>query len=194
MSKLEKYLFSTRTMTVLLFIYAIAMGYATFIENDYDTATAKAVIYEAKWFEVLMIWLIVLFLMNIKRYRLWSKEKLPLLVFHLAFLFIFIGGGITRYISFEGEMPIPEGGTSNEITSYKSYFKMMVDDGTQRLAYDNHQYNMTYFDRKDSTSSLFRRHFEGEYQFKDKVIKLKTFDYVPHALDTVVRKKKELMF
>ncbi len=190
MSKLEKYLFSTRTMTVLLFIYAIAMGYATFIENDYDTATAKAVIYEAKWFEVLMIWLIVLFLMNIKRYRLWSKEKLPLLVFHLAFLFIFIGGGITRYISFEGEMPIPEGGTSNEITSYKSYFKMMVDDGTQRLAYDNHQYNMTYFDRKDSTSSLFRRHFEGEYQFKDKVIKLKTFDYVPHALDTVVRKKE----
>ena len=92
MNKLEKFLFSTRTMSVLLFIYAISMGYATFIENDYDTATAKAVIYEAKWFEVLMVWLIVLFLMNIKRYRLWSKEKLPLLVFHLAFLFIFIGG------------------------------------------------------------------------------------------------------
>ena len=75
MSKIEKYLFSTRTMTVLLFIYAIAMGYATFIENDYDTATAKAVIYEAMWFEVLMVWLIVLILKNIKRYRLWSKEK-----------------------------------------------------------------------------------------------------------------------
>lgn len=188
MTRIEKVLFSTRTMSVLLFIYAFAMGYATFIENDYDTATAKAVIYEAKWFEVLMVWLIVLFLANIKRYRLWSKEKLPLLVFHLAFLFIFVGGGVTRYISFEGQMPIPEGDTTNEVISDRSYFKLIVSDDEQQLAYDNHQYNMTYFDRKDSTSALFHRHFEGKYQFKDKLITLETFDYIPHALDTIIRK------
>lgn len=176
-------------MSVLLLVYAIAMAVATFVENDYDTATAKAVIYEAKWFEFLMVWLIILFLANIKTYKLWKREKWSLLVFHLAFLFIFIGGAITRYISFEGNMEIPEGQTSNEIVSYKNYFKMIVDDGDQRLAYDNHDYEVTYFDRKDSTNSLFYRQFEGKYQFKDKLITLRTFDYIPHALDTIVRKE-----
>jgi len=188
MSKIEKYLFSTRTMSVLLFIYAIAMAVATFVENDYDTATAKAVIYEATWFEVLMVWLIILFVANIKRYQLWRREKWSLFVFHIAFLFIFIGGGVTRYLSFEGNMPIPEGETTNEIVSYKNYFKLIVDDNEQRLAYDNHNYEMTYFDRKDSTNSLFYRQFEGQYQFNNKLITLRTFDYIPHALDTIVRK------
>lgn len=188
MNKLEKYLFSTRTMSLLLLIYAISMAVATFIENDYDTATAKTLIYEAKWFEILMVWLITLFLMNIKRYQLWRREKWSLLVFHLSFLFIFIGGGITRYISFEGNMEIPEGQTSNEIISTKSYFKMIADDGDQRLAYDNYNYEMSYFDRKDSTPSFLYRNFEGQYQFKDKLVTLKTFDYIPNALDTIVRK------
>ncbi len=188
MNKLEKYLFSTRTMSVLLLIYAVSMTIATFVENDYDTATAKAVIYEATWFEILMVWLIVLFIANIKRYQLWRREKWSLLVFHMAFLFIFIGGAVTRYISFEGNMQIPEGETTNEIVSYKNYFKLIVDDGDQRLAYDNHNYEMTYFDRKDSTNSMFYRNFEGQYQFKNKLITLKTFDYIPHALDTIVRK------
>nr|WP_317038969.1 cytochrome c biogenesis protein CcsA [Vaginella massiliensis] len=174
-------------MAVLLLVYAIAMAIATFVENDYDTMTAKALIYEAKWFEILMVWLIVLFIANIKRYDLWSFKKLPVFVFHIAFLFIFIGGAVTRYISFEGQMPIAEGETTNEIISDKSYFKLIIDDEEQRLAYDNHEYQVTYFDRKDSTSALFYRHFEGKYQFKDKLVKLKTFDYIPHALDTIVK-------
>jgi len=190
MNKIEKFFFSTRTMTVLLFLFAISMAVATFVENDYDTATAKALIYEAWWFEVLMVWLIILFVGNVKRYQLWTFKKMPVFVFHIAFLFIFIGGALTRYISFEGQMPIAEGETANEIISDKSYFKMIIDDGEQRLAYDNHQYQMTYFDRKDSTSGLFYRHFEGQYQFKDKLVKLKTFDYVPHALDSIVKTDK----
>ena len=100
MKKLINILISTRTMAVLLFVYAFAMAYATFVENDYGTPTAKALIYEAKWFEVVMILLILNFIGNINRYRLWRREKWPLLVFHLAFVFIFIGGAITRYISY----------------------------------------------------------------------------------------------
>ena len=187
MNKIEKFFFSTRTMAVLLFIYAAAMAIATFIENDYDTLTAKGLIYEARWFEILMVWLIVLFVANIKRYNLLSFKKLPVFIFHIAFLLIFIGGAVTRYLSFEGQMPIGEGETTNEIISDKSYFKLIIDDGEQRLAYDDHNYQMTYFDRKDSTSGLFYRTFEGKYQFNDKLVKLKTFDYVPHALDSIVR-------
>ena len=44
MNKLLNFLVSTRTMAVLLLVYAFAMAYATFVENDYGTPTAKALI------------------------------------------------------------------------------------------------------------------------------------------------------
>ena len=62
------------------------MAYATFLENDYGTPTAKALIYEAKWFEAVMLLLILNFIGNISRYRLWRREKWSTLVFHLAFI------------------------------------------------------------------------------------------------------------
>ena len=81
MKRLKKILFSTRTMTVLLLLFGISMAVATFVENDYDTQTAKTLIYNSTWFEILMLWLIVLFVANIKTYRLLRKEKWPLLLF-----------------------------------------------------------------------------------------------------------------
>ena len=49
-------------MAVLLLVYAFAMAYATFLENDYGTPAAKALIYEAKWFEAIMFLLILNFI------------------------------------------------------------------------------------------------------------------------------------
>lgn len=184
MTKIEKILFSTRTMTVLLVIYAIAMAVATFVENDYDTETAKTLIYEAKWFELLMLWLIVLFMANIKRYRMWKREKWPVLIFHLAFLFIFIGGGITRYISFEGQMPIREGETTNEIISDRTYFKVEITDKEKALRYDRIPYMMSYFNAKD-TPWPFKRTYKQDYLFGDKIVTLKTLDYIPMAKDSI---------
>ena len=113
MKKLQNILISTRTMAVLLLLFAFAMAYATFLENDYGTPTVKALIYEAKWFEAIMLLLIINFIGNMFRYRLFRREKWPTLVFHLAFILIFIGGAITRYISYEGIMHIREGAISN---------------------------------------------------------------------------------
>src|SRR5690606_26969994 len=115
MTRLEKIFFSTRTMTVLLFIFAIAMAVATFIENDYETPTGKALMCVAKWCEVLMLWQSILVAASSGRYRLWRREKWPVLIFHLSCVCSFIGGANTRYISFEGQMPIREGETTNEI-------------------------------------------------------------------------------
>mgnify|MGYP000857320719 CR=1 FL=1 len=184
MTRIEKIFFSTRTMTVLLFLYAIAMAVATFIENDYDTPTAKTLIYEAKWFEILMLWLIILFIGNIKRYRLLRKDKWPVLIFHLSFLFIFIGGAITRYISFEGQMPIREGETTNEIISDRTYFKLEINDKSRALRYDKNAYMMSHFNAKE-TPWPFKRTFEQDYGFEDKVVTLKTIDYIPLAKDSI---------
>src|SRR5690606_18174475 len=186
MTKIEKLFFSTRTMTVLLFLYAIAMAVATFIENDYDTPTAKALIYEAKWFEVLMLWLIILFIGNIKRYRLLRREKWPVLIFHLSFVFIFLGGAITRYISFEGQMPIREGETTNEIISDRTYFKLEINDKERALRYDKNTYMLSHFNAKD-TPWPFKRTYKEDYPFGDKVVTLKTLDYIPLAKDSIER-------
>jgi cytochrome c-type biogenesis protein CcsB len=186
MTKIEKFFFSTRTMTVLLFIYAIAMAVATFVENDYDTPTAKTLIYEAKWFEILMLWLIVLFVANIARYRLLRKEKWPVLIFHLSFIFIFIGGAITRYISFEGQMPIREGETANEIISERTYFKIEISDKERALRYDKNDYMMSHFNAKN-TPWPFKRTYQKDYPFGDKTVTLKTIDYIPLAKDSIER-------
>ncbi len=184
MTRIEKMFFSTRTMTVLLFLYAISMAVATFIENDYDTPTAKTLIYEAKWFEILMLWLIILFIVNIKRYRLYRREKWPVLIFHLSFVFIFIGGAITRYISFEGQMPIREGETTNEIISDRTYFKLEINDKNRALRYDKNAYMMSHFNAKD-TPWPFKRTFERDYSFGDKIVTVKTLDYIPLAKDSI---------
>lgn len=184
MKRLKKILFSTRTMTVLLLLFGISMAVATFVENDYDTPTAKTLVYNSTWFEILMLWLIVLFAANIKTYKLTRREKWPVLVFHLAFIFMFIGGAITRYVSFDGQMPIKEGQTTNEIISDLTYFKLNVTDGKKTLNYDKHPYTMSYFNAKD-TKWPFKRTFKQNYRFGDKVISLKTLDYIPLAKDSV---------
>ena len=60
MRKIGTILFSPITMTCLLIGAGTAMAYATFIENDFGAAFAKANIYEAVWFEIILILLEVL--------------------------------------------------------------------------------------------------------------------------------------
>ena len=132
MKKILNQLYSTRLMAVLFLVFAVAMGVATFIENDFGTETAKAVIYNAWWFEAIMFLFAINFFGNIFKYQLYKKEKLVVLIFHLAFLLIIVGAGITRYISYEGIMPIKEGQTSNSFLSEKNYISIVVNDGKEQ--------------------------------------------------------------
>ena len=54
MKQLLLVLASMKTMAFLMLLFAFAIGYATFVENDYGTITAKADIYNARWFEILI--------------------------------------------------------------------------------------------------------------------------------------------
>ena len=89
--------------------YALAIGVATFIENDYGTVAAKATVFNTWWLELCLILLVSIFLFNIYKYKLLSTKRLPVLFFHLSFILIIIGAGITRYIGEEGVMRIREG-------------------------------------------------------------------------------------
>ncbi len=95
-------------MALLLFLFIVAIGTATFIENSYDTITARVVIFNAKWFEFILVLLLINFTYNIKRYGLFSKKKWTMLTIHIGFIVVILGAGVTRYFGYEGVMLIPE--------------------------------------------------------------------------------------
>ncbi len=125
--KIFSILFSTRLMAILFLTYAAAMATGTFIESAYNTDTARIIIYNSWWFEAIHLFFIINFIGNIKRYQLLKKEKWATLLLHLSFIFIISGAIITRYISFEGMMPIREGATSSQFFSDKNFLTVFVD-------------------------------------------------------------------
>ena len=125
--KIYSFLFSTRLMALLFISYAVAMATGTFIESKYNTDTAKILIYNAWWFEAIHVFFLINFIGNIKRYQLWKKEKWATLILHLSFVFILLGAFVTRYISYEGMMPIREGASENQIYSDKTFLTVFAD-------------------------------------------------------------------
>ena len=125
--KIYSILFSTRLMALLFIGFAVAMAAGTFIESKYNTDTARILVYNAWWFEAIMLFFVINFIGNIKRYQLYKKEKWVTLLMHLSWIFIIIGAFITRYISYEGMMPIRENTSSNQVFSDKNYLTVFVD-------------------------------------------------------------------
>ena len=124
--KIFSFLFSTRLMAFLFISYAVAMAAGTFIESKYNTDTSKILIYNAWWFEAIHLFFLINFIGNIKRYQLLKKEKWATLLLHLSFIFIITGAFVTRYISFEGRMPIREGASENQIFSDKTFLTIFA--------------------------------------------------------------------
>lgn len=129
-NKLAKILFSTRLTAILFLAFALAMGIGTFMDAGMETSPtpySRTLIYNAWWFEAIMVFFVINFVGNIFRYRLHKKKKWATLLFHLAFIFILIGAAITRFISFEGMMAIREGATENTFLSQKTYITVNID-------------------------------------------------------------------
>ncbi|KAB1153300.1 cytochrome C biogenesis protein [Tenacibaculum aiptasiae] len=175
MKKVLNILYSTRLMAVLFFAISIAMGVATFIENDYGTQTSKALVYNTWWFELIMIFFTINFFGNIFRYKLYKKEKWSVLLFHVAFLFILIGAGITRYISYEGLMIIDEGETTNTFFSDINYLNVIIDDNQ----FQKETNNKLLLSAWGSNSASFTEYFQPKKDGKNHQIDFKLIDYIP---------------
>ncbi len=133
--KLASILFSTRLMAILFIVFAISMGVGTFLEDAHGTTAARIWIYNTWWFEAIMVFFMINFCGNIFRYKLYKKEKWATLLLHLSFILILLGAFITRYISYEGVMPIREGETTSEFLSERTYLTVFLDgeiDGEPR--------------------------------------------------------------
>ncbi|MBV1888591.1 MAG: cytochrome c biogenesis protein ResB, partial [Urechidicola sp.] len=177
MKKFLSILYSTRLTGILFIVFAAAMGIATFIENDYGTQTAKALIYSAWWFEAIMVIFVINFFGNIVKYRLYKKEKWVVLSFHLAFIFIIIGAGITRYVSFEGIMPIIEGESSNIMFSEAIYFDLTAHNDKEQLKYQS---------EKVLISAKGTPNYSYSNRFRDTKFKFDLVEYVPFAKEEFI--------
>ena len=85
MKKIFDIFYSTRITAVLFIIYSTAMGVATFIENDYGTQTAKALVYNAWWFEAIMVFFVNKFLW--KHFSVPIIEKRKMACFIVSYFF-----------------------------------------------------------------------------------------------------------
>jgi len=138
--KLASILFSTRLTATLFIVFAVAMAVGTLLDASQKTSPTpytRELIYNAWWFEAIMLLFVINFTGNIFRFQLYKKEKWATLLLHLSFIFILVGAFVTRYIGFEGVMHIREGATENKILSSDVYLKTFIDgeyevDGLQQ--------------------------------------------------------------
>ena len=184
LNKIYQILISTKTMASLFVVFAFAMAIATFIENDFGTPTARTLIYNSFWFELIMILLAINLIGNIIRFKMYQKKKWPILLFHIAFLLILIGAGITRYISFEGMMPIREGETTDTFLSDKVYLKTHIDDGVQQIDPPLlKNLKLSVIDLPFLTDN----HYQTQLNFKGIPVHLKVLKFVPRAKENLVK-------
>lgn len=170
-------LFSSKLSMIILSLFVAIIGVATFIEDKYDTATAKLLIYHAAWFEFLMLALVALFIFNTIKNKLFKWDKFPSLIFHLSFIVLILGGGITRYTGFEADMHILEGEEVQELYITKPFLQVGLPEDT--LVYSSG--NPLYF------SQLQINDFQLEFDIKgNEKVALTYKDYIFNAEQVLI--------
>lgn len=161
---------STRAAGLYFILFAVAIGVATFIENDYGTSAAQKVIFKARWFELLLLLFGATILYNIYQYKMIQQKKWALVLFHASIIIIIIGAGVTRYFGFEGVMHIRENAAANSFLSAETYLKFEVQkDGA------------TYtFDEPVLFASLGNNYFEESYLIGNDLIEVQLKDFIPN--------------
>jgi cytochrome c-type biogenesis protein CcsB len=176
MRKFFDFIFSMQFAGTLMLVFAAAIGTATFIENDFGTLAAKSVVYDARWFEALLLLTAISLVGSVFKYKLYERKRYNVLLFHLAFVVILAGAAITRYAGYEGTMMIREGESSNKIISEIPYVQISVENKGQKADfYDDYLF-----------TEFKQNHFDETYTFDGENFRLEFQKYIPNAAETVV--------
>ena len=121
------FLTSVKLSAALMAGVAIASGYATFFESAWGRDGAYDVIYAARWFEILLILLTAnMIFLFIKRWP-YELRQIGFMLVHLSLIVILLGAGMTRYLGYEGVMPIREGESTDYIYSDRLHIQLTQD-------------------------------------------------------------------
>jgi cytochrome c-type biogenesis protein CcsB len=168
-------LFSSRLMAVLLALFAISIAVATFVENDFGSASARAVVYNAHWFEILLLLGAINLTGNIFTRKLYQKTKFTIFLFHLAFLLILAGSAITRYTGFEGTLSVREGEESGLVLTDHTYLGISFSKA-----------NDPGYEFPASFSALGRNKFSNTINLQGKTFSLSCKSFIPNAVPDIV--------
>ena len=184
-NKLAKILFSTRLTAILFILFAAAMATGTFLDASQDTSPTpftRNLIYNAWWFEAIMVFFVINFAGNIFKYRLYKKEKWATLTLHLAFIFILVGAFITRYISYEGMMSIREGASENRFLSIKTYITTYID-GDYIV---NGQAQRRTIQSEVDFSSRLNNHFKVNTDYNGQPVTIELENFIAGAEEDII--------
>lgn len=176
MKKLLDFVFSMQFALTLMMVFAMSIAIATFIENDFGTPTARALVYSATWFEILLAVTAASMLGNILRFKLIQRKKYNVLVFHLGFIIILLGAAITRFIGYEGMMHIREKESSSRIMSDQTYIQMQAKQGPETW----HKASPVLFFANGKNK------FSQTLAIGDEKVKVGLIQYIDNAGETVI--------
>ncbi len=172
-----KILFSIKMAVLLMFLFGITIGVATFIENDYGTQTARALVYNAQWFEFFLLYFISILVYNMLKYKSY-KNRLPVFIFHFSFLIIAIGAAMTRFIGFEGIMHIREGQMSSTMVSDVQILQLSIENNSSVHNYEKQLYL--------SSMEMFPSSLTESLSVGDKEVNLELIKYLPNAKQSII--------
>lgn len=170
MKKVFFRLFNTSAGGLYMILFALAIGIATFIENDFGTSAAQKLIFKAHWFELLLALFGITILVNVYRFQMVRQRKWATLTFHLAIIVILIGAGVTRYFGYEGIMHIREDDTASTFISADTYLLFDVKSGGKNYR----------FDEPVLFASLGKNRFKESYQIGKDLIEVELEDFIPN--------------
>lgn len=144
-------------------IFASSMAAATFIENDYGSSAAYNFVYDTRWFELILFLLSFNLIGQMITFKLYRKSKLTVLLFHLSFILMIFGAGITRYTGWEGSIHIREGAEQSKCYSGEKFISYILKDKSGNTIIQNSQ---KYF-MGSSTADGFKKKIEsGNKEYK----------------------------
>ncbi|MGP1580115.1 MAG: cytochrome c biogenesis protein CcsA [Wolinella sp.] len=129
---LYKILSSYALMILLFLLLAFGAASATFIENDFGSATARAIVYDQLWYEAILALTALNLAFVLHRTRLFQRCKASFL-FHIAFVVILLGAALTRYAGIEGTLHLREGESSARFLTQKLYLQITPADEATRF-------------------------------------------------------------
>ncbi len=181
--KLVSFLISTKFTAILFVLFPLSMGIGTFVESYYSTTTAKILIYNAWWFELMMVFFVINFLFNIKRYNLITFSKWPILLLHISWILIIVGAGVTRYIGYEGVMPIRENSSSDKFLSEETHLTALIDGEI------NGEPIRRGLEDEFLFSEVTNNYFIWKYDFEGQNFSIEYEDFFENAKEDVIEKE-----
>ncbi|RPH32639.1 MAG: c-type cytochrome biogenesis protein CcsB [Bacteroidales bacterium] len=177
MKKFSLFLFSSGLMGVLFIAFAISMAVATFIENDYGSLVAFKWVYSARWFEIILLLLAVNLIGQTIKGKLYSTKKLTILMFHLSFILMIIGAGITRYFGFDGSIHIREGESQNVCTSAEKYIHFTINNKSGKQLF--------HYSKPFTITPKTIDRYSKKVMVDNTPYSLKLLGIIPNAIETI---------